>query len=116
MRASFTLLIAAGALAAAGCVRNTNVTLEQLAASQQTYIGKHVLTRGVVHHERDPGGGSTYFVLTGPHGALVGLEPAGTARRFEGRLVQVTGLFDVQPGFGRVIHIATIAPAKGGGG
>lgn len=113
MRASFALLIAAGALASAGCTRNTNVTVGQLAESQQAYIGKHVLTLGVVRNERDPDG-STYFVLAGPHGALVGLEPAGMAHRFEGRRVQVSGLFDVQPGFGRVIHIANIAPANGG--
>jgi hypothetical protein len=115
VRPYFLLLIAAVTLALAGCGGSTTVAIGQLAESQQAYTGQRVLTRGVVRDERDPDG-STYFVLADPRGRLVGLEPAATARRFEGRLVQVSGLFEVQPGFGRVIHIVTIAPAEGDGG
>jgi hypothetical protein len=115
VRSYFPLLIAAVTLASAGCGGDTRVTLGELAESQQAYAGQRVLTRGVVRDERDPDG-STYFVLADPRGALVGLEPAATASRFEGRFVQVSGLFEVQPGFGRLIHIATIAPAQGDGG
>ncbi|HTX25160.1 MAG TPA: hypothetical protein VMD03_10955 [Steroidobacteraceae bacterium] len=114
MRPNFPLLIAAATLASAGCGGNAKVSLAQLAESEQVYAGQRVLTRGVVRDERDPDG-STYFVLADPRGTLVGLEPAAKAIRFEGRLVQVSGLFEVQPGFGRLIHIATIAPAKSDG-
>lgn len=111
-RLYFALLLTAATLLSAGCGSGaTNVTLGQLAESQQTYVGQQVQTRGIVRHEQNPDG-TPYFVLADPHGMLVGLEPAGAARRFEGRLVQVSGLFEVQPGFGRVIHITSIAPAK----
>lgn len=110
MRSCIPLLIAALTLMSAGCSGVTPIALGQLAGNQQANAGKRVLTRGVVRRERDPDG-HPYFVLADPHGTLVGLEPAETASRFEGRFVQVSGLFEVQPGFGRVIHIATIAPA-----
>jgi len=115
MRRYFPLLIVAAALVCAGCGGSAQVSLEQLAESQQTYAGRRVLTRGIVRHERDPDG-SDYFVLSDARGRIVGLEPAASARRYEGRRVQVTGLFEIQPGFGRVIHIAAIAPASGAGG
>ncbi len=114
MRRYFPLLIAAVTLALTGCGGNREVTIGQLSESEQAYAGLHVLTRGVVRHERDPDG-SSYFVLSDPRGTLVGLQPAETASRFEGQLVQVSGLFEVQPGFGRVIHIAVIAPAESDG-
>lgn len=114
MRSYFPLLIAVTALTLAGCGGTTQVTLNRLAGSERAYTGQHVLTRGVVRHERDPDG-STYFVLAGPRGALVGLAPAERASPFEGRFVQVSGLFELQPGFGRLIHITTIVPVKGHG-
>jgi hypothetical protein len=110
MRTYLPLLLATASLALAGCGGNVSVTLGQLAQSEQTYAGRHVLTRGVVRYERDQDG-SGYYVLSSPRGMLVGLKPAAAARRFEGRLVQVSGLFELQPGFGRVIHIAAIVPA-----
>jgi hypothetical protein len=115
VRPYFPLLIATAALASASCGGNTTVTLGQLAESEQAYAGLRVLTRGLVRDERDPDG-STYFVLADPRGRLVGLEPAEAASRYEGRFVEVSGLFEVKPGFGRLIHIATIAPAKSDGG
>jgi len=96
------------ALACAGCGHNPSVTLAQLAQSQQDYIGQQVLTRGTVRQERNPDG-SSYYVLADAHGALVGLDPAQKVRPFQGRSVQVGGLFEVQPGFGRVIHVVFIA-------
>ena len=115
MRRHFLLSIAAATLAVAACHADTNVTLGQLAESEQAYSGQRVVTRGVVRHERDPDG-SSYFVLSDPHGTLVGLEPAGTAGRFEGRFVQVSGRFEIQAGFGRIIHIAAISLAANDGG
>jgi len=103
-----SLLLASIASVSTGCGGNPEVTLKQLAESQQDYVGRGVLTRGVVRHERDPDG-SNYFVLSDPRGALVGLDPAEKARPFEGRLVHVTGVFQVQPGFGRIIHITSIS-------
>lgn len=108
MRLFLPLLLVSVALVAAGCGGNPEVTLKQLAESQQDYAGQGVLTRGVVRHERDPDG-SNYFVLSDPHGTLVGLDPAQKARPFEGRLVHVTGIFQIQPGFGRIIHITSIS-------
>lgn len=115
LRSCLPLLIALVTLVSAGCDGNTTVTVAQLAESEQTYAGQRVLTRGLVRYERDPDG-STYFVLSDARGTLVGLEPAETAGRFRGRFVQVSGLFEIQPGFGRVIHISAITPAEGGGG
>ncbi|HTT06656.1 MAG TPA: hypothetical protein VMF64_15360 [Steroidobacteraceae bacterium] len=108
MRFHLALLTAAVVLALVGCGGNPEVTLAQLAQSQQDYAGQAVLTRGVVRHERDPDG-SDYFVLADPHGTLVGLDPSQKARPFEGRLVHVSGVFEVKPGFGRVIHIVNIS-------
>lgn len=115
MRPYLPLLIAAATLISTGCGSNTRVTLAQLAESQQAYAGRRVLTRGIVRDERNADG-SNYFVLADPRGTLVGLEPAETASRFAGRVVQVSGLFEIQPGFGRLIHIATIAPTESDGG
>lgn len=114
MRLYPPLLFASFVLVLAGCGASPEVTLQQLAESQQDYAGQRVVTRGVVRNERDPDG-SSYFVLSDPRGALVGLEPADTARRFEGKAVQVGGLFEIEPGFGRVIHIASIALDLGAG-
>jgi hypothetical protein len=99
----------------AACGGNPEVTLAQLSQSQQDYAGQQVLTRGVVRHERDPDG-SAYFVLSDPHGALVGLDPPQKASPFEGRLVHVSGLFEIKPGFGRVIHIVNISIVLAGPG
>ena len=115
MRPYYPLLIAAATLVSTGCGGDMVVSLGQLADSQQAYAGQRVRTGGVVRNERDPDG-RTYFVLADSRGTLVGLEPAATASRFEGRNVQVSGLFEIQPGFGRLIHIATIVPAKAPGG
>lgn len=109
MRRHVALLIAAATLACGGCGGDPEVSLKELAQSQQAYAGQRVVTRGVVRHERDPDG-SDYFVLADPRGTLVGLQPAGLARPFEGRKVQVSGLFDIRPGFGRVIDIDGITP------
>lgn len=114
MRPYFALLMAAAVLVSSGCSGNTRVSLRQLSGSEHAYVGHRVITDGVVRHERDPNG-EAYFVLAGPRGALVGLKPAAMARRFEGQLVQVSGLFAFQPGFGRLIHIATIVPVEGRG-
>ncbi len=111
MRRSFALIAGAAVLAAFGCSGNTQVTLAQLAEAQQTYAGRHVTTQGVVREERDPDG-TAYFVLSNVTGQRVGLAPSETASRFRGRLVEVSGLFEVQPGFGRIIHISAIAPQK----
>lgn len=107
-RFHLALLCASVALASAGCGANPEVTLAQLSQSQQDYAGQQVLTRGTVRHERDPDG-SAYYVLSDSHGFLVGLDPAQKASPFEGRLVQVDGLFEIKPGFGRVIHIVAIS-------
>ena len=108
MRLYLPFLLVAIVLASVGCGGNPEVTLKQLAESQQDYDGQGVLTRGIVRHERDPDG-SNYFVLADPHGMLVGLDPAQKALPFEGRLVHVTGVFQVKPGFGRIIHITSIS-------
>ena len=115
MRLSFPLPIAAVTLALLSCGGTTKVSLGELAGSAEAYAGRRVLTRGIVRYERDPDG-SAYFVLADPRGTLVGLEPAEAARRFEGQFVQVSGRFEIQPGFGRLIHIATIEPVKADGG
>lgn len=108
MRPQLVFLFASAALACAGCGGNPEVSLAQLSQAQQDYAGQDVLTRGVVRHERDPDG-SDYYVLSDAHGTLVGLDPAQTAKPFEGRQVQVSGLFEMKPGFGRIIHIAKIS-------
>ena len=112
MRRLITPLIAAAILGCGG--GNGEVTIAQLAQSQQDFVGQRVTTRGQVRHERDPDG-RAYYVLADAHGMLVGLEPEGAARAFEGRSVQVIGVFDFEQGFGRVIHIAAIRPSTGGG-
>ena len=101
-------IIATAALALAACGGNPETTLAQLAQSQQDYAGQNVLTRGVVQREQDADG-SAYYVLADPHGALVGLDPAQKAGPFEGKLVHVSGLFEIKPGFGRIIHIVNIS-------
>jgi hypothetical protein len=108
------IVLVSATLAVAGCGGRPEVTLQQLAQSQQDYDGQGVLTRGIVRHERDPDG-SNYFVLSDPHGTLVGLEPVQKVSPFEGRLVHVTGVFQVKPGFGRIIHVTSISLVIGDG-
>ncbi len=108
MRRSLSLVVAATLAATAACSGNTQVNLEQLAEWQETYAGQRVATVGVVSEEHDADG-SSYFVLSDPSGHRVGLQPSATASHFKGRLVEVSGLFEIQPGFGRVIHIAAIS-------
>lgn len=116
LRRLLALLMLAAVLVGSGCGGGSGeITIAQLAQSQQDYVGQRVTTRGVVRYERDPDGRS-YYVLADAHGVLVGLDPAGSARAFEGRAVQVIGVFEVQEGFGRVIHIAAITPSTGGTG
>ncbi|HEX5418587.1 MAG TPA: hypothetical protein VFY39_01175 [Gammaproteobacteria bacterium] len=90
-----------------GCDRVTPATLGQLAADQQTYEGWRVRTEGVVREEQDRNG-RAYFVLSDGMGHLVGLKPVGQVRRYTGERVKVSGLFQVEAGFGRVIRIEEI--------
>lgn len=105
------LLIAATAavlVLLAGCGAAT-VSLAALAERQGAFAGKDVHVHGKVRRERERGG-RTYFVLTDTGGDLVGLKPAARARPYAGRQVEVSGRFEVEAGFGRVIHVAKIAP------
>lgn len=114
-RCALHLLLAVTAMAVAGCGGNDDVPIAQLARSQQTYIGQQVHTRGTVRLEQDPNGRS-YFVLADRHGVLVGLQPAGLAAVYRDHRVTVSGQFDVQPGFGRVIRVVSIQPIDGSSG
>jgi hypothetical protein len=90
-----------------GCSRATPAALGELAADQQAYVGWHVRTEGIVRQERDRNG-EVYFVLSDEHGHFVGLMPAGRVRQYTGERVKVTGLFQVEAGFGRTIQIEEI--------
>src|SRR5712692_4319961 len=103
-----TTAFLAPTLLLAACGGNGSTTLAKLAASQDSYVGKGVLTAGRVEAQRNPNG-SHYYVLTDPAQDLVVLEPASQASRFAGRTVSVSGTFVVDPHIGRVIRITRIA-------
>lgn len=83
------------------------VSLADLARRQGAFAGKRVETAGTVREERDPDG-KTYYVLADAAGDLVGLEPASEARRYLSERVEVSGRFELQRGFGRMLRIARI--------
>jgi hypothetical protein len=101
--------VVATALAAlaAGCGGSGQPSLAKLASDQTAYVGKEVSTAGVVERQRS-GNGSAYYVLADPAQDLVLLEPAETARRYQGEQVTVHGRFELDPRQGRVIHVVSI--------
>ena len=107
-RNGFTTALLAPTLLLAACGGSGSTSLAKLAASQDSYVGKGVVTAGRVEAQRNPNG-SHYYVLTDPAQDLVVLEPASQARRFIGRTVSVSGMFVLDPHIGRVIRIARIA-------
>ena len=101
---------------AAGCGGggSKQVSLAQLAESQQVYDAEQVSTSGVVREERGGRGGSV-FLLSDGRGDLVELEPAAKAAPYIGRRVEVSGRFELDPRVGRVIEDSRVsAPASGG--
>jgi len=103
--------LAAVAAVLAGCGGSGRVPLSRLAANQDAYIGKQVLTSGRVEQQTNVDG-TRYYVLADAAHDLVVLVPARRARPYAGRAVSVSGRFGFDPHIGRLVRIAVIKTSR----
>ncbi len=103
-------LLAVPLLLATACAptRPIEVTLATLAAEQEAYDGRTVITQGAVVQARDAPGDEPYHVLQDGSQNRVRLVPSGWARDHESEVVSVTGVFRFVPDSGRELVIQRI--------
>ena len=84
-----------------------DVSLAQLADRQEAYDGHHVHTRGLVHRLQDVAG-PYYYVIEDAQQHDAELQPGTTAAKYEGRQVEVVGVFHFSERSGRSITIDAV--------
>ncbi len=90
-----------------------SVSLAQLVANQDAYVGRLVDTTGMVRSFIDATG--RYYVIEDSHQNRVELLPASRADPYEGGRIEVTGKFGFDERTGRFIVIEGILPLRPGG-
>lgn len=95
-----------------------DVPLATLAAEQEAYDGRTVVTEGVVVEVQDTMEAEPYYVLQDESDNRVRLLPTADARPHENQRVTVTGDFRFVPERGRELHVegaGTACPERGSG-
>lgn len=105
--------LAAGLLAIslAACAAPRPVSLAQLVAGQDQLVGESLQTSGTVREIVDPDG-ARYYVLENASGDRVGLVPAEAVADAVGQALTVTGTLEDREGFGRVLLVESVRPAR----
>lgn len=85
------------------------VSLANLVAEEEAYVGRDVRTRGVIRaFGEDPG--TRHYVVEDERANRVQILPGTAAARFEGRRVVVEGQFGFDQSSGRFIRARRIEP------
>ncbi len=86
------------------------VTLAELAREQERFQGERIVTCGLVRNFQERG--DSYYVLEDEADNRVGVSPQSDVAAFVDRRLCVTGTFDVEPEFGRVIQVESVERAE----
>lgn len=115
-RARLVAVVAAVAIAVAGCGGGrgpVDVSLAQLVAEEEAYLGRLVRTRGVIRaFGEDPA--TRHYVVEDERANRVQILPDAAAAEFEGRRVVVEGVFGFDQRSGRFIRAQRIEPLRVG--
>lgn len=104
------------AVLVAGCGGTPAVSLEDLTFNTDEYVGQEVVAHGVVTEFGDEDSEyGRYYVLQDADANRVQLLPPEAAEPHAGSTVEVVGEFDFDPERGRMLHVDTIEPLRGGG-
>lgn len=87
------------------------VSLAKLVADQESYVGRDVRTEGVVRRFTDPSG--PYFVLEDAEHNRVELLPASRVAAYQGRRIEVDGVFGIEQTRGRFIEVGNVSIVAG---
>lgn len=90
----------------------SSVTLSQLVADEEAFIGRQVDVEGRVVAFLDPDG-TEYFVLEDASQNRVMLLPTDLVRGYVGETIEVVGRFDFDPNAGRILEVEEIRARSG---
>ncbi len=107
-----TVLIVVLMLAITAC-SPVHTTLSRLVADQDAMSGKRVVVTGTVVTFDDPDGGVDVILEDADQNRVL-LLPGNVAAGFAGSSVEATGMFEFDPGRGRLLWVEEIAPAPDG--
>jgi hypothetical protein len=111
MRALATVVTVSLLAPACGPSQLEAVSLARLVADQESYVGRDVRTEGVVRRFTDQSG--PYFVLEDAEHNRVELVPAPRVAAYQGRRIDVDGVFGFKPTRGRFIEVGNMSIVAG---
>lgn len=94
------------ALAVSGCGGVRRMSLADLVAHQESWVGQRIETSGEVRAFSDAG--TRYYVLEDSRSNRVELQPASVVSPYLGEAVTVIGGFNVKAGIGRTLTVEDV--------
>ncbi|GEM_PF-3314546 len=98
-----------------GACGASEVTLRRIVANQERMSGRRVVVSGRVVAFEDPDGTMDYILEDYQQNRVL-LLPDDIAADYVGRQIEVTGLYEFDPGQGRVLWVEEIRPKEPPGG